>query len=82
LDLPAGEVKRLYVRPEAKSHRLGRALVDVWIRTVRDMGWRPLLIYAITDNHDMLRTYESIGFQPVDRYLGCVDMVDLQYDLQ
>jgi putative acetyltransferase len=78
----AGEVKRLYVRPEANSHRLGRALVDVRIQTVRDMGWRPLFNYAITDNRDILWIYESIGFQPVDRYLGCVDLVDMQYDLQ
>jgi GNAT superfamily N-acetyltransferase len=69
----AGELKRLYVRPEAKGHRLGRAIVDARIEAAREMGWRTLLVNAIRGNQDMLRIYESLGFQFIDRYAECSD---------
>lgn len=40
----AGELKRLYVRPEAAGNRLGKALVDMRIEAAREMGWRTLLV--------------------------------------
>ncbi|PKP74950.1 MAG: hypothetical protein CVT84_05755 [Alphaproteobacteria bacterium HGW-Alphaproteobacteria-6] len=67
----AGELKRLYVRPEARGHRLGRAIVDARIEAARAMGWTTLLVNAIRGNRDMLRIYESIGFRFIDRYPEC-----------
>ena len=69
----AGELKRLYVRPEASGHGLGRKLVDARITAAREMGWRTLLVNAVRDNQDMLRIYESIGFRYIDRYPECSD---------
>ncbi|MCU4652730.1 GNAT family N-acetyltransferase [Roseibacterium sp. SDUM158016] len=84
----AGELKRLYVRPEAKGHRLGRAIVDARIEAARDMGWRTLLVNAIRGNTDMTRIYESIGFRYVPRYPECSDPIEvdpwfvyMQYEL-
>lgn len=83
----AGELKRLYVRPEANGHGLGRLLVDVRIQAARDMGWRSLLVNAIQGNQDMLRIYESLGFRFIDRYPECADPIEvdpffvyMQYD--
>lgn len=83
----AGELKRLYVRPEANGHGLGRALVDARIEAARAMGWRTLLVNAIRGNRDMLRIYESIGFRFIDRFPECSDPVEvaeyfvyMQYD--
>lgn len=83
----AGELKRLYVRPEASGHGLGRAIVDVRMKAARDMGWRTLLVNAIRGNQDMLRIYESLGFRYTDRYPECSDPVEahpyfiyMQYD--
>lgn len=73
----AGELKRLYVRPEAKGHRLGRAIVDARINAARDMGWRTLLVNAIGGNTDMLRIYETLGFQFIDRYPECSDPIEV-----
>jgi len=84
----AGELKNLYVRPEANGNRLGRQLVDARIAAAREMGWRTLLVNAIKDNQDMLRIYENIGFRFIDRYPECSDpeeiadyFIYMQYDL-
>lgn len=84
----AGELKRLYVRPEAAGHRLGRKMVDLRIEAARQMGWKTLLVNAIRGNQDMLRIYESIGFRYIDVYPECSDPVEaqpyfifMQYDL-
>lgn len=63
----AGEMKRLYVRPEAAGHRLGRAIIDARIEAARQMGWCTLLVNTPIGNQDMLRIYESIGFRYIDR---------------
>ena len=85
----AGELKRLFVRPEANGHRLGRALVDARIRAARDMGWNTLLVNTLIGNQDMLRIYENIGFRFIDRYPECSDpseisdyFVYMQYDFE
>jgi GNAT superfamily N-acetyltransferase len=83
----AGELKRLYVRPEASGHGLGRQLVEARMHAARDMGWRTLLVNTLLDNEDMLRIYRKIGFRFIARYPECSDPVDiadkfhyLQYD--
>jgi ribosomal protein S18 acetylase RimI-like enzyme len=74
----AGELKRLYVRPEANGHGLGRKLVDMRMQVAKDLGWRTLLVDAIKDNQDMLRIYEKLGFRFVDVFPECSDPVDVQ----
>jgi GNAT superfamily N-acetyltransferase len=73
----AGELKRLFVRPEASGHGLGRALVDARMTAARDMGWRTLLVNTVKGNQDMLRIYEKIGFRFIDRYPECADPIEL-----
>jgi GNAT superfamily N-acetyltransferase len=73
----AGELKRLYVRPEANGHGLGRALVAARMQAARDMGWTTLLVNAVRGNTDMLRLYQDIGFRFIDRYPECSDPTDL-----
>lgn len=85
----AGELKRLYVRPEASGNRLGRALVDARMKAAYEMGWRSLLVNAVKGNQDMLRIYKSLGFRFIERYPECTDPIRLtdyfdymQYDFQ
>lgn len=73
----AGELKRLFVRPEANGHGLGRAIVEARIKAARDMGWTTLLVNAIRGNTDMTRIYESIGFRYIDRYPECSDPIEM-----
>ena len=83
----AGELKRLYVRPEANGHGLGRQLVELRMQAAREMGWRTLLINAIRGNQDMLRIYEKLGFHYIEEYPECSDppearpyFIYMQYD--
>jgi GNAT superfamily N-acetyltransferase len=73
----AGEVKRIYVRPEASGHGLGRAIVDARIQAARQLGWRRILVNAIRGNQDMLRIYQSLGFKFIDRYPECSDPIEV-----
>ena len=73
----AGELKRLFVRPKASGNRLGRALVDARMKAAHEMGWRTLLVNAVTGNQDMLRIYERLGFRFIERYPECSDPIEL-----
>jgi len=73
----AGELKRLFVRPEARGHHLGRKLVNIRIEAARKMGWNTLLVNALKGNQDMLRIYESIGFRIIDRFAECSDPIEI-----
>lgn len=73
----AAELKRLYVRPEASGFGLGRAIVAARMAAARALGYRRLLVNAIRGNTDMLRIYEPIGFQYIDRYPECADPIEV-----
>lgn len=65
-----GELKRLYVRPEAQGAGLGRRLVTSRIRRAREMGLRWLMTDTVRGNTPMLNLYASLGFVEVPRYTG------------
>lgn len=73
----AGEMKRLFVRPEANGHGLGQALVDARMDAAREMGWTTLLVNAVKGNEDMLRIYRKLGFRFIPRYPECSDPIEL-----
>lgn len=66
----AGEMKRLFVRPEAQGTGLGRALVEARIQAAKDMGLRWLYADTLRGNAPMLRLYDRLGFQEIERYPG------------
>lgn len=73
----AGELKRLYVRPEAAGHRLGQAIIDARIDAAREMGWRTLLVNTPLGNREMLHLYERMGFRYIDRFPECSDPAEV-----
>ncbi|MEP3274929.1 MAG: GNAT family N-acetyltransferase [Stappiaceae bacterium] len=64
----AGELKRLYVRPETRGHGLGRRLVKIRMDEARTMGWNSLLVDTFQGNTEMLALYKSLGFYEIPRY--------------
>lgn len=58
-----GELKRLYVRPEARGKGLGRALVLRRIEDAKAMGLREILVDTLTPNVEMRGLYASLGFE-------------------
>ena len=61
----AGELKRLYVRPEARGHEVGRHLVERLVAEARVSGYRRLVLdshVSMTQAHDL---YRGVGFRVV-----------------
>ncbi len=64
----AGEMKRLYVRREARGQGTARRLVQARIDDARTMGWRHLFADTFRDNVEMQTLYQSMGFRFIDPY--------------
>lgn len=77
INADAVEVKRPCVRRDANDHGLVRAIVDARLQSARQMGWSKILVNGIRGNQDMLRIYQSLGFEFIDRYPGCSDPIEM-----
>lgn len=72
-----GELKRLYVMPEAQGRGLGRRLVQERIDAARQMGLSRLFTDTVRGNMPMLSLYASLGFREIPRYEGNANGPDL-----
>jgi len=63
VDETTGEMKHLYVRPEARGSGLGRWLVEQRIRDARSMGLKSLMADTVRGNIEMPALYAKLGFE-------------------
>jgi putative acetyltransferase len=63
-----GELKRLYVRPEARGTGLGRALVQARLDAAARLGFRRLVVDTVRTTHAMQKIYRDLGFVEVPRF--------------
>ena len=63
-----GELKRLFVRPQARGHGVGRRLVEMRIDAAREMGLKSLYVDTLKNNLEMRSLYQKIGFKEIDGY--------------
>lgn len=69
LDEPGvGELKRMYVRPDARGRGLGHALAGEIVNAARLRGYRLLRLDTDTTMHAAIRVYSALGFRPRERY--------------
>lgn len=68
-DEHACEMKRLYVRPAARGHALGRVLVERLIKEARDIGYKSMRLDTVEPimNHAVL-LYRDMGFEEIEAY--------------
>jgi len=64
----AGEIKRLYVRPEFRGTGVAAALLAVLELFASESGYRRLYLDSKDDLKAALRFYERHGYQPCPRY--------------
>jgi putative acetyltransferase len=62
------EIKRLYVRPDARSEGLGGRLVEAAIEFARVAGYRAVRLDTLASMASAIHLYERLGFRPIERY--------------
>lgn len=68
LDQSTCEMKRLYVRPEARGTGLGRALVAAVLGQAAALGYREVKLDTLPQLKKAIALYRSFGFEPVPPY--------------
>ena len=68
LDSRTGEVKRMYVDPKARGHRIGRLLLQRIEELGKSHGYEVLRLEAGTRQPEALRLYDSAGWARIPCY--------------
>lgn len=83
LDEQRCEMKRLYVRPAFRGHRIGDALVDRVIRDAKAIGYRYMLLDTLPFLESAIHMYQKRGFYEIPCYNDSPveTTIFMQYDL-
>jgi len=68
LDESACEMKRLFVRSEARGTGLGRALVVAVLAEATRLGYREIKLDTLPQLEEAIALYRDFGFQPIPPY--------------
>ncbi|MEO7428303.1 MAG: GNAT family N-acetyltransferase [Acidimicrobiales bacterium] len=67
-DERSGELKRMYVAPEARGLGAGRALGAAAVGVARDLGHERLLLDTVDMMVPAIATYRALGFREIEAY--------------
>ena len=63
-----GELKRLYVRPQARGRHTARRLVEQVIAAAKEIGYRQLVLDTLPQMVAAQALYRSFGFREIPAY--------------
>lgn len=83
LDNRRCEMKRLYVRPAFRGHKIGDALVDRIIQDAKAIGYRYMLLDTLPFLESAIHMYQKRGFYEIPCYNDSPveTTIFMQYDL-
>lgn len=69
LDAPKiAEIKRLFVRPQARNAGIGKALIAAVLQVARKYGYLEIKLDTLPDMTRAIALYQSFGFVPIPPY--------------
>lgn len=68
IDATTGEIKRLYIRPEARGRHTGRRLVEQLVAAAKEIGYRRLVLDTLPQMMQAQALYRWFGFREIPAY--------------
>ena len=68
LDSENCELKRMYVKSEFRGLKLGEQLMEISLKTAKDLGYKTMKLDTLSRLTPALKLYEKYGFQEIKPY--------------
>ena len=62
------EIKRLFVRPQARGKGVGKALIETILKTARQLGYGEIKLDTLPEMEGAIALYKANGFVPIPPY--------------
>lgn len=62
------EMKRLYVKPAFRGHKIANKLVELIINDAKEIGYKSILLDTLPFLEGAIRLYKKLGFFEIDSY--------------
>ena len=67
-DADTCEMKRLYVRPAFREHKIGKMLVEKLIASAKEKGYARMRLDSLNKLEAAIRMYKNFGFKNISAY--------------